>query len=154
MAVDEVRVHRADAGLVEAEPARGRHAQVVVVHVSVFEQRVQRGLRFGRLEVERDAALAALTAEERPLDPAHAFTARRFHLDHVGAEVAQQHRRERAGQERTRVDHSHALERVLRCGTGRRRVLARLPLAQHLVGVLAEGGRERPHARRRIHRDG
>jgi hypothetical protein len=66
------------------------------------------------LQVEREVALATLAAEERLVDHAHAVAGDRLDLDHVGAEVADDHRPERAGEVLAEVDEDDALERVHR----------------------------------------
>ena len=153
MAVDDVGVDRADRRFVDPEAARGRHAQVVVQHVGLGQQRVDRRAGGRRLEVEGHAPLAPLAPEERPLDPAHPFAARRLDLHHVGAQVGEEHGPERTGEERARVDHLHALERPAELGAGGGRGTLRrppLPLVAHLVGVLTELRCEPTHARRRV----
>ena len=64
------------------------------------------------LEVERDVTLAALAAEERLVREPHAVAGHRLDLDHVGAEVADHHRTERAREVLTEVDEPHTFERV------------------------------------------
>ena len=64
------------------------------------------------LEVERDVALAALAAEERLAGEAHAVAGDRLDLDHVGTEVADHHRPERAREVLAEVDEPHTFERV------------------------------------------
>ena len=64
------------------------------------------------LEVEREAPLAALAAEERLTRHAHAVTGHRLDLDHVGAEVADHHRAERTGEVLAEVDQPHTFERM------------------------------------------
>ena len=78
--------------------------------VGPTDQCLERGARLGRLEIERDAALAALAPHERPLDVAHRVTGGRLELDHVCAEVGQLHRAERAGEEVPEVEHLDAVE--------------------------------------------
>ena len=80
----------------------------------LFEQR--RALRFA--EVQRDAAL--VTRHRFPpkrdaifdrFELALTVTVfRMFDLDHVSAEIREQHRRERRRDHIARVDHAHALE--------------------------------------------
>ena len=67
------------------------------------------------LGVERDAALVAVVglevrAVEAALEGAERVAgARLLDLDHVGAEVGEQHRRRRAGDEGALLEHAHAL---------------------------------------------
>ena len=67
------------------------------------------------LEVEADVALATRAAHERLVHHAHAVAGDRFDLDHVGTEVAEDHRSERPGEVLTEVDDDHAFERVHHC---------------------------------------
>ena len=66
-----------------------------------------------RLEPEPDAVLARPVAARR-VDPV-----RMLDLDHVGAVVAEEHRRERRGEERRRLDDLDPLERHPRLRHGR-----------------------------------
>src|SRR5262249_26552250 len=66
----------------------------------------------GVLEVHRDVALAPLAAHKRTDDgAAHAVAPGGLDLDHVGAEVGEQHRAEWAGQVLPEVAHPHPLQR-------------------------------------------
>ena len=65
-----------------------------------------------RLQVERDVALAALAAEERLAREPHAVAGDRLDLDDLRAEVADDHRAERAGEVLAEVDEADAFERV------------------------------------------
>ena len=62
------------------------------------------------LEVDGDVALAALAAEERLACEPHAVTGRGLDLDHVGPDVAEDHRTERPGEVLTEVDDANPFE--------------------------------------------
>src|SRR3954451_4056264 len=66
------------------------------------------------LEVEGDVALAALTATERSDEvvAAHAVAAHGLDLDHVGAEVTEDHGAERPGEVLTEVEDAKPFERA------------------------------------------
>ena len=112
-------------------------------HVGPADQGLEGRAGRGRLEVEGHATLAPLARGEDPLDVAHLVAGGRLHLDHVGAQVGQQHGAEGPGQEVPQIEHAEPLERR-RAPSGRdaapdggRRRLAPLR-PQHLVGVLAQ----------------
>ena len=66
----------------------------------------------GRLEVDGDVALAALAAKERRANHAHAVAGDGFDLDHVHAEITQEHRTEGTGEVLPEVDEDQAIERA------------------------------------------
>ena len=66
----------------------------------------------GRLDVQRDVALAALAPEVRGGGHAHAVAGHGLDLDDVGPEVADDHRPERPGEVLAEVDQPDAFERV------------------------------------------
>src|SRR5262249_14455018 len=67
----------------------------------------------GILEIERDVTLAPLTPDERrDLGASHAVAPRRLDLDHVRAEVAQEHRAERPGEILAEVEDADAFQRT------------------------------------------
>jgi hypothetical protein len=83
------------------------------------DQGIERALVIGLLEVEHHAALVAVEVEEhhrhalgarRPHLPC-GIAARRLDLDHVGAGIAQDLRRQRAEHVDREIDHPHAGER-------------------------------------------
>src|SRR5205823_13667880 len=111
-AVDDVRVDALAVVVADAESHRDARGHVVVDDVGTLDE-LQRDLDTARvLEVEREAALAALAAEERATGHAHAVAAHRLDLDDVGAEVADHHRAERAREVLAEVDQAHSLECV------------------------------------------
>jgi hypothetical protein len=89
----------------------------VVDHVGVGDQTVQDGLTARVLEVERDAALAAVAPEHRarhgcsPLGDV-------VHLDDVGAEIGERLRPVRARHRQPEVEDRHALESVRQAPAG------------------------------------
>src|SRR5262249_10766649 len=112
VAVHDVRVDPLAVLVADAEPHRDARGHVVVDDVGALDE-LQRDLDAARvLEIERDAALTALATEERTAHHAHAVASHRLDLDDVGAEVADHHRAERAGEVLTEVDEAHSLERV------------------------------------------
>ena len=155
MAVDDVGVDRAHRRLVEPEPARRRACA---------------GCGAGcrpRPAARRSPARAAgdLRSRATPRLPRwqpkndHStqrmpFAARRFDLHHVGAEVGEQHRPERTGEERARVDHLHALERPAELGAGGGRGTLRRARGFHSCSTSSvcapSSGCEPTHARRRV----
>ncbi len=129
-AVHEAGVARHRLGGLEAEPVECVGSQVGQEDVGRREQRVEAGPRFGRAQVQHDAALAPVVLGEGGIrevlpDPertervAHRVAARWLHLDHVGAPVRQQ----RAGRRRR---HPDAELHHPQPGQGRESVLAHL----------------------------
>lgn len=127
---DDARVPRMH--LVVPEPELGELARHVVLDddVGLADEALDDRAPGGRLEVEREAALAAVRREEvRRLGrkPVAAFrrrsregraprarvvaAARMLDLDDVRAEVREEHRRVRAGQHAAQVEHAHAGQR-------------------------------------------
>ena len=113
--VDAARVHRGDVVVAEAEPADRTRFGVLGDHVEVGRE-IEHQLPAARvLQVDADAALVEVVAQEGGADPApfgvgHGrggapaqITRRRFDLHHVGAEPGQQ-----LGRVRQRL---HLLER-------------------------------------------
>ena len=91
----------------------------------------------GRLrEVERDQPLVPCKCLEpepdpvlaRPVPARRIDTVRVLDLDHVGAVVAEHHRRERGGEERRRLDDLDPLERHLRQLAHGRSTASRKPI--------------------------
>ena len=132
-AVHEPRVDLRQRLVTEAELVEHADAEVLHDHVGVadqFAQRVPVGLL---LEVEHDAALRAVDAGEvaavvmlgvalrERAAVAGEVALRRFDLDHVGAEVGEQHRAERAGQRGGEVDDADVGERTAPRGQRRHR---------------------------------
>ena len=112
VAVDDVGLHRSTRLVVEVEPA-GRPLRHVVVDDVGRRHELHRDLvTLGRLDVERDVALAALAPEERGGRHAHAVAGDRLDLDDVGPQVADDHRPERTGEVLAEVDQPDAFERV------------------------------------------
>src|SRR5450631_194123 len=64
----------------------------------------------GVLDVERDVALAALTAEERRRGHAHPVPRDRLDLDDVGAQIGEDHRAERSREVLAKVDDAYPVE--------------------------------------------
>ena len=117
-AVDEARVERAHGVDPEAEALRRAGAEVLHVDVRAPQQLPQRLPVRLHLEVEHDALLVAverleLGAVEALLEVAEAVAAARaLDLDHLGAEVAEQHRGVRRRDELAVVDDPVAGQRA------------------------------------------
>ena len=119
-AVDEPRIHRRERLVPEAQPLR--HARPVVLDEDV--RRLREALddqdTLGRLEIDREPALAAVHRHEggavsvlrdrRQLARGLARD-RRLDLDDVGAHVGEVHRAERRRHRLREVDDAEALER-------------------------------------------
>ena len=112
VAVDDLGLHPLAVFVADAEPHRDAGRHVVVHDVGALHELERDLVAALLLEVERDAALAPLAAEERLARHAHAVTGDGLDLDHVGAEVADHHRPERPGEVLTEVDQAHTFERV------------------------------------------
>ena len=97
VADNELRVPRREIGMAQAEPCRGTRREVLQQHIGAVDQPIQHLRRVGMLQVQRDAALAAIEPdEEAGLAMHEAVVATReialagaLHLDYVGAEVGQ-----------------------------------------------------------------
>src|SRR5262249_32980301 len=92
---------------------------VVDYYVGAAHQLQQEISTLGALQVESDRSHAAVPAEEAEARAgAKRIAAKRLDLDHLGAEIREKHRAERAGDEGGEVHHADAVER------GRRRARA------------------------------
>ena len=111
--VDELRVARRESGVVDTDPLAHTGPEVLHDHVGAARQPLRHCLAVGALEVDHDAALVAIELREHRAQlalegrPHHArrVTAWRLDLDHVGAEVAENHRAHRTGDDRGEVEH-------------------------------------------------
>ncbi len=123
--VDQPGMRVAQPCLVDPEPGEGPWPKVLHEDVGVVEQPAQDGAAVGCPQVEPDRALVAIDGQEvggrpRPIgrvtDPRRTprpgrVAVGRLDLDHVGAEVGQEHRRVRTGEDRRRVDDAQATQR-------------------------------------------
>ena len=96
-AVDQARIERRESLVVDAEALGHAGPEVVHEHVRRLDQPQQRFAAFGTLEIEHDAQLAAIDAEERAILRlqrrrilAQVVAARRLDLDDVRALVGEQ----------------------------------------------------------------
>ena len=122
----QARVGRAQRLAVQAPARHQPRPEGLDQHVGARGQPA-RQLEVARVaEVERERALVAVEPEvvgRLALAPRRAPRARvvaavgALDLDHVGAEVAEQHRRERPGEHAREVGHEDAVERSHRPGT-------------------------------------
>ncbi len=124
--VDERRVQLAQDVVIEAEAGEATRPEVLDEDVAAGQQAAQHLGTVGLVQVERDRALVAVDREvvgRGPrvvggvADPGWApATGRialgRLDLDDVGAEIAEEHRAVRAGEDRRRVDDPQAGERT------------------------------------------
>ena len=141
--VDDARVGRRHRVVVEPEAGQPAGAEVLQQDVGPAGQLAgQRGVLLV-LEVERDRALVAVDAEvvgrdavpDRRHPGAGVVAARALHLDHLGAEVGQQHRRVRPGEDPGEVGDQQAAQRAART-LGRRAVRSQLGRAGALLDRL------------------
>ena len=118
--IDQPRMARGQAVVVDAQPPRGRGAHVVHEDIGRGQQRVQARHVAGGLEVQHHAALASVQVEEkgthlriaRAADHAHRIALRRLDLDHLGAHIREQLGRHRPEHEVAGVDDAHAGQRT------------------------------------------
>src|SRR5581483_674271 len=117
-AVDQAGVDRRRGGVAEPELREAAGPEVLDQHVSRRDQAAQRLGAVRRLEIDRDALLAAVQREE---EAALAADERRprarvvavlglLDLQHLGAPVAELHRAERTGDDPRQIDDLHAVE--------------------------------------------
>ena len=125
-AVDERGLARSEPVPAKAQALHGPGAAVLQQHLGL-QHELARDLQVGRLlEVQRDRALAAVEAGEvlavaagQRWPGAHGVTLGRFDLDHLGAEIGQQHAGERPGGDLAELHHPHARQRPARGGRWR-----------------------------------
>ena len=110
VAVHDARVHRLGLFVSEPEALRDAGAQVVVHDVGGRDQIARDALAVGRLQVDGDGTLAALARGVGRVGFGADPLADRVDLDHVGAEIAQHHRAERAGERGAEVEHADPVE--------------------------------------------
>ena len=122
--VDQAGIPGCDVLVLEAEALSGRMRRIDDQHVRPPDQPLEDVPRARRLEIERESPLVAVV--EMPgivvggarlrrnlvRDPPR-IAARRLDLDHVGAEVGQDHRRARTRDEARQVDHLESREDVV-----------------------------------------
>ena len=141
-AVNDFRVERCHCRIAQAEALDRRHAHVVHQHVNTGEQLLER-VQAGRgLEVDRKRALVAVECEK---DRTHAAVARHavgahqvalqgLHLDHIGAEIAQDLRGQGPQYHRSQVEHAYTAQ-----GAGWWRCTGWMAGGGHGVGVRCNG---------------
>jgi hypothetical protein len=121
VAVDEAAVDRVDAGEIETDTRQRAHAQVRDQHVGALDQACRDGAAFGVLEIDGDAALAAIVELERRIDrhvdagrvqeqSAHRIAGRRLELDHLGAPVGEDAGGRRSGHPEAQLENSNAFK--------------------------------------------
>ena len=112
--VDEVRELGLERGVVEAERGHQAGAEVLEHDVARADQLLRRRQAFGGVDVEDDALLVAVEraeeadAEARQL--ARLVAAGRLDLDHLGAEVGEDHPAGRAHDHVRELDDADAVE--------------------------------------------
>ena len=114
-AVDEARVQRAQPRLAGAELVGDARAEVLDVDVGLGDEFVEQRQVGGLAGVERDALLVAVVglvvrAVEAAAEGTERVAGRLLDLHDVGAEVGEQHRCRRAGDEGAVLEHAHAGE--------------------------------------------
>jgi hypothetical protein len=118
-AVDDAGVRLSHRRLVQAEPPRHPGSEVLDQDVGASGQVARGGQIVGVGEVERHARLVpvepqvvARLAVGRPRrsPPPGVVAVRVLHLDHVGAQIAEEHRGERPGEDAGEVRHEDAVE--------------------------------------------
>ena len=116
---DDARIDVRERRVAQAQTIHHAGAVVVVHHVGGLDQVEKNPASGGRLEIDAHALLVAVVALElRALAfdlRTHAVVANRvalerLDLDHLGAEVGQDHRPERAGDEQRQVENGQAGE--------------------------------------------
>ena len=113
--VHHAGVARRDPLVVEAEALHGAGAEVLDEDLALFHQVHGQPGPPRRAQIEGDGLLAAVDARVVGADPGDegsevprlVAAARQFHLDHLGAEVGQDHRRVGAGQDPGEVEDPH-----------------------------------------------
>jgi len=128
MHIDDVRIDPRHVFIGEAQPRHGVGAHVVDEDLRLGHQRAQFGAAFVGLQVQRDAALVAV---ERHEGGAHvrvlgvlgavalAVAAGVLHLDHVGAQIAQDLGGIGPEDEFCQVQNGDAVKRAVFGGHGR-----------------------------------
>jgi hypothetical protein len=122
-AIDQARVGRGQRGIAEAKAVHDAGPELLDQHVGGADQRHQARCRALRLEVERDAALAAIEqgkAGARRAEPGLVATqlvavSGPLDLDHLGAGLGQDQAGERSGQQRAEVNDLDAGEWLHGC---------------------------------------
>src|SRR5262249_4034957 len=117
-AVDQARIQRGRGRVIEAELAEAAGTEVLDQHVGGLDQPPQRSRAGRRLEIERHALLVAIELVVERADavdersPAARIVAMRrlLDLEHLGAHVAEHHRRERTGDDPGQVDDAYSIE--------------------------------------------
>ena len=115
-AVDQARVQRPHRLVAESQFVETSGLEVFDEDVGLRQQGTQVGRALRVLEVEPDAPLAAIDADEIGAPRAHEWRpaagvvafGRFFDLDDVGAHVAEEHGAERTGEDTREVDDPEA----------------------------------------------
>ena len=127
--VDDLRIDRHHGVVANAQAIDRAGAEVLDDHVGVLRQAQEHRATSGRLEIEAQAALVAVLREKLhalAVDELVAQVARQvaalgfLDLDHVGPQVAEQHRADRAGGHHAQVQDHVAVQRQARRGVAHR----------------------------------
>jgi hypothetical protein len=122
-AINEARVERAEARVIDAQARRDAGPVALDEHVGPLRELLERGAVGVGLEVEHDAFLAAVHGAEQPREhAARVVAAGALDLDHGRAHFDHLLRGVRAGQQFGQIEHGQARERGGgggRCGCGR-----------------------------------
>ena len=120
---DDAGVERGERRVVDAEPLRNARTEVVDDDVGLGRERVEESTALVPLQVDAGAlfvaiegaevwphALVAVAGVVGEQAAGHLAAARRLHLDRLGAEIRQQHRREGTRQHMRQVEHHDVRE--------------------------------------------
>ncbi len=110
VAVDDVGLDLLAFHVVDPEFGGDARGHVVVDDVGGADELERNGQAARILDVQRDVAFTPLAAEEGLGGHAHAIAGDGFDLDHLGAEVADDHRSERTREVLAEVDQPHAFQ--------------------------------------------
>ena len=117
--IDESRIDGAQFFFAEFKPFHGSRAKILDQHVGAGGEPLQEFDAFGRFEIDRDAFLVSVDAEEvRALASGERGTpaaggvadSRLFHFHHLGAEIAEKHRAIGTGQHASQIENPNASE--------------------------------------------
>ena len=162
VADDELRVARREVGVAQAEAGGGAGCEVLQQHIGAANQPIQYLRRFRMLQVERDAALAAIEPNEEAGLTVHVAVVvtrevaltRALHLDDIGTEIGHVTAADRCrhsvfeGDDADAFEGSHGRDLPSWCSSGRKAPLLLRVKARSMVA--AESAAAMPGAAARI----
>jgi hypothetical protein len=114
--IDQARIDLAQRLVVDTEPLLHSRAEILDQHVGFFDQTLEGGEPFRRLQVERDAALVAMQVLKirSVARPAHRLfgVRRRLDLDDIGAPIGELARAGRPGPHPRQIEHGETRKRL------------------------------------------